>query len=36
MIYNESEAGVNAENFSAMISSQGPNTRTTKVWWDVK
>ena len=34
MIYNPNEAGVNTENFNAMISSQGPNTRTTRVWWD--
>ena len=34
MIYNPNEANINSENFDAMISSQGPNTRTTRVWWD--
>jgi hypothetical protein len=34
MIYNPNEANINSENFDAMITSQGPNNRTTRVWWD--
>ena len=28
------EGSVNTENYNAMISRQGPDTQTTKVWWD--
>jgi hypothetical protein len=34
IIYNPNEANLNSENFNAMISSQGPNNRMTRVWWD--
>jgi hypothetical protein len=34
IIYNPNEANLNSENFNAMISSQGPNDRMTRVWWD--
>ena len=35
LILNEAaEGSVNTENYNAMISRQGPNTLTTKVWWD--
>lgn len=35
LIYNPNEANINPENFDAVITSQGPNNRTTRVWWDV-
>ena len=35
LIVNPNEANVNTENFNAMISSQGPNTQSTRIWWDI-
>jgi hypothetical protein len=34
LIVNPNEANVNTDNFNAMITSQGPNNLSTKVWWD--
>ncbi len=34
MIWPMSEESTNAENYKAAISRQGPNTLTTRVWWD--
>jgi hypothetical protein len=34
LIYPSTEASVNADNFAAVLDAQGPNTQTTKVWWD--
>ena len=34
MIWPFSEESTNAENYKAAISRQGPNTLTTRVWWD--
>ena len=35
LIYPASEASVNADNYQAVIQSQGPNDQVTRVWWDV-
>lgn len=36
MLYSDGTEGVvNAENYNAVIDRQGPNTMTTRVWWDV-
>lgn len=34
MLYPTSESSANEANYQAAISRQGPNTFTTKVWWD--
>lgn len=34
MIYPNSEESTNPESFAAAIARQGPNTLTTRVWWD--
>jgi hypothetical protein len=34
LIYPSTEASVNADNFATVIAAQGPNTQTTRVWWD--
>ena len=34
MIYPNSEESTNPENYAAAVSRQGPNTLTTRVWWD--
>ena len=34
MIYPSSEESTNPENFAAAVQRQGPNTLTTRVWWD--
>jgi len=34
MIWPMSEESTNAESYKAAISRQGPNTLTTRVWWD--
>jgi hypothetical protein len=34
MIWPNSEASTNPENYEAAVSRQGPNTLTTRVWWD--
>ena len=34
LIINPNEANTNKESFEGMINSQGPNTLTTRVWWD--
>ncbi|MEP4948762.1 MAG: SusD/RagB family nutrient-binding outer membrane lipoprotein, partial [Flavobacteriaceae bacterium] len=36
LTYNENEASVNAENYQAVITAQGPDLLTTRVWWDVE
>jgi hypothetical protein len=32
--YPESEASLNAANYAAAVSAQGPDSFTTRVWWD--
>ncbi len=34
LTYTENEAAVNADNYQAAISNQGPDILTTRVWWD--
>jgi hypothetical protein len=34
VIYPQSEASLNAAAYEAAIATQGPNTMTTRVWWD--
>ncbi|MCK4561357.1 MAG: SusD/RagB family nutrient-binding outer membrane lipoprotein [Flavobacteriaceae bacterium] len=34
LTYPSSEESTNADNFAAAIAAQGPNTLTTRVWWD--
>ena len=34
MIYPGSEESTNGENYKAAVARQGPNTLTTRVWWD--
>lgn len=34
LIYPPSEASKNADNFQAVLSAQGPNNQSTRVWWD--
>lgn len=34
LLYPSTEASINAENFQAVLQSQGPNDQTTRVWWD--
>ncbi len=36
MKYPLVEFNINAENVNAAIANQGPNTYTTRVWWDVE
>jgi hypothetical protein len=33
--YPEFEVSENPDNFAAAVSTQGPNTLTTRMWWDV-
>lgn len=35
-LYPENEGILNAENYQEVISRQGPNSLTTRVWWDVE
>ena len=35
LMYPSSEGSVNADNFQAVLQSQGPNNQITRVWWDV-
>ena len=35
LTYPTSEESNNAENLAAAVAAQGPNTLTTRVWWDV-
>lgn len=32
--YPAGEAGVNADNYNAVLSAQGPDAFTTRIWWD--
>ena len=34
MLYPAGEASANGTNYQAALSAQGPNTLTTRVWWD--
>ncbi len=34
LIYPTGEAGVNADNYNAVLSAQGPDAFTTRIWWD--
>ncbi len=34
LIYPTNEPVLNAENYSAVIADQGPDTFTTRIWWD--
>jgi len=36
LTYSENEASVNPDNYQAVISAQGPDVLTTRVWWDVE
>ena len=35
LMYPSTEGSVNADNFQAVLQSQGPNNQITRVWWDV-
>lgn len=34
VIYPQTEANLNADAYQSAIAAQGPNTMTTRVWWD--
>ena len=36
LMYSYDEKALNSENVEAAISAQGPDTYTTRVWWDVE
>mgnify|MGYP002830895737 FL=1 len=36
LVYPTNEAVLNAENYNAVISDQGPDLLTTRMWWDTE
>ncbi len=34
VIYPQTEANLNSESYNSAIERQGPNTMTTRIWWD--